>query len=308
MKQLQVTCLTKSFSNGKHGQVFAVDRVDLSLKAGECLGVVGESGSGKSTLSRLIAGLTAPDLGVVRLDQDHVTGPTRRIQMVFQSADEALNPAFSIRRNISVGLGRSLGDAGDQVREIAARVGLAEELLDRRPHQLSGGQQARAGIARALIAAPDVLVLDEPTAALDVSVQSRILKLIHNLRRETGCAMLFVSHDLDVVRLMCDRVLVLYRGRVVETGPVDALIGAPRHPYTQALVASMPGHGERSASALHAQPAEPRPDACHFRGACPLAADACDRERPVLRGTGHAVACHAAEGPHSGIVSESEAC
>jgi oligopeptide/dipeptide ABC transporter ATP-binding protein len=300
--------LSKTFSDRSGGIVHAVDDVTLDLSRGETLGIVGESGSGKSTLSRLIAGLTIPDAGMIRLNGEPMSGSENKVQMVFQTADEALNPAFTISRNIAVGLGQSLGGADVRVREIADRVGLPSDLLDRRPHQLSGGQQARAGIARALIAAPEILLLDEPTAALDVSIQSLVLKLIDRLRAETGCAMFFVSHDLDVIRLMCDRVLVLYRGRVVESGPVEAVISAPRHPYTQTLVEAMPGrHGRhgRHRKISMGNPAEQRPDACHFRGHCLLASNLCAHKRPALAGSPHAVACHST---NSWDVSEPEAC
>lgn len=305
MTLLRVDGLSKTFSDRSGGMVRAVDDVSFDLSRAETLGIVGESGSGKSTLARLIAGLTVPETGTIRLNGVPMTSPAKSVQMVFQSADEALNPALTISRNIAVGLGQSLGRANTQVQEIADRVGLPSDLLHRRPHQLSGGQQARAGIARALIAAPEMLLLDEPTAALDVSIQSLVLKLIDRLRTETGCAMLFVSHDLDVIRLMCDRVMVFYRGRVVEAGSVAAVISAPQHPYTQMLVGAMPGRPGRRQRIVTDQPARHVSDACYFRGSCMLASDRCAQERPRLVGAPHAVACHHADGRN---VSEPVVC
>ena len=293
MTFLTVDNLTKTFP-ARGGPITAVEDVSLSIAPGESLGLVGESGSGKSTISRLIAGLTPPDSGTIRLRGSPIAEASGGVQLVFQSAGDALNPAFSIVRNIAVGLGLSRGGADAAVRQVAADVDLPAELLHRRPHQLSGGQQARAGIARALIGRPELLLMDEPTAALDVSVQAVVLKLIARLRRETGFAMLFVSHDLDVVRLMCDRVVVLYRGRVVEEGPVRAIVDAPRHPYTKALLAAMPARG--GAVRLE-DPAtsEPRTEACNFRDRCSVALPECARSRPVLTGPGCGVrvACHA---------------
>jgi oligopeptide/dipeptide ABC transporter ATP-binding protein len=217
---------------------------------------------------------------------------------VFQDAGEALNPAFSARRNIAVGLGRLrlTPEIAHQVDDAARGVGLADDLLGRRPHELSGGQQTRVGLARALAATPRLLILDEPTASLDVSVQATILKLTDGLRRERNMALLFVSHDLDVVKLMCARVLVLYLGRVAEAGPVDEILRHPAHPYTRALVAASPGHS--GATALDGEPLSPidPPDACLFHSRCPLAVERCRRERPASRELlGRTIACHRAE-------------
>ncbi|MCA0042629.1 ABC transporter ATP-binding protein [Celeribacter litoreus] len=309
MTLLELSGVTRSFASGRKARVVAVDDANFTIAPGESVGLVGESGSGKSTLSRLICGLTPPEHGVIRLKGAPVTAPTRAVQMVFQSADEALNPAFTIARNIAVGLGLSNGSATKEVAEVAAQVGLSPELLPRLPHQLSGGQQARAGIARALIAQPELLLLDEPTAALDVSVQALVLKLIERLRQETGCATLLVSHDLDVVRLMCERVLVMYRGRIVETGPIEQIIEAPKHPYTRMLVASMPGKAREERIVLPSTAPQITANACHFRDRCPLATDICARSRPQLTdvSAGHAVACHHAGGADH-PVSESVEC
>jgi oligopeptide/dipeptide ABC transporter ATP-binding protein len=224
--------------------------------------------------------------------------------MVFQDPTDSLNPRFTafdtiadpIRR-----LGRSRGAAAvsARVRELAGMVGLPEVLLGRFPHQLSGGQKQRVGIARAIALEPKLLVLDEPTSALDVSVQAVILKLLDDLRRRLGISYLFVSHDLAVVRLVADRVIVMYLGRVVETGPVEHVFASPGHPYTRALLASVPmpeRRGERRVRLMGEprSPIDPSPTVCRFHGRCPDGFERCEREMPLLRsaGDGHAVACH----------------
>jgi oligopeptide/dipeptide ABC transporter ATP-binding protein len=306
---LEAIALRKLFPVGKGRMLHAVDGVDLAVDEGESLGIVGESGSGKSTLARLVVRLIDLDEGVIRFrDRDIGAIPARSfprdkdrraIQFVFQSAGDAMNPAFSAARNIALGLGSLRLDkaATAAVTAVAADVGLRPDQLSRRPHQLSGGQQARAGIARALISDPQLLVLDEPTASLDVSVQANVLKLIDRLRRERGIAFLFVSHDLEVVRLMCDRVMVLYLGRVAETGAVDVVLRAPAHPYTRALIAATPGRGRPETLAGEpTSPIDPPKNACLFRARCPLAIERCHHERPLLRRvSGRMVACHRAE-------------
>jgi oligopeptide/dipeptide ABC transporter ATP-binding protein len=321
---LEVTGLKKYFPVGPGRRLHAVDSVDLSVDEGHSLGIVGESGSGKSTLTRLVARLIDPTEGSIRFDGRDIAGipptrfardPMRRaIQLVFQSADDALNPAFTTARNIAVGLGRTRidDDALPRVRAIAAEVGLGPEHLSRRPHQLSGGQQTRVGIARALIAQPRLLILDEPTASLDVSVQATVLKLIDALQRKHRIALLFVSHDLEVVRLMCDRILVLYLGRVAETGPVGTILTTPRHPYTKALVAATPGRGvPKALGGEPVSPIDPPRQACLFYSRCPVAIERCRMERPELREIGGSlVACHRA-GDTSEVaegLSESAAC
>ena len=293
---LEAQALSKLYPVERGRLLHAVDHVDLRLEPNESLGVVGESGSGKSTLARLLVGLMDPTSGEIRVEGAPLSRRGRRsLQLVFQNAEDALNPAFSIARNIAVGLGGLWPSATDmsRVRAVAREVGLADDLLGRRPHQLSGGQQARAGIARALISEPRLLVLDEPTAALDVSVQALVLKLIAALRSRHAMSLVFVSHDLDVVRLMCDRVLVLYLGRVAEIGPIEAVLGDPRHPYTRALVAASPGRGRPAP--LEGEPLSPidPPDACLFHSRCPHVIDRCRSEQPRLREiAGRLCACH----------------
>lgn len=319
---LEIIGLKKYFPVARQQQLHALDGVDLAVGPGESLGIVGESGSGKSTLARLAARLIDPTEGEIRFDgRDIARIPAPRfahdpmrhlIQLVFQNADDALNPAFSVARNIAIGLGRTWLDqeTSGRVETMAHDVGLAPEYLSRRPHQLSGGQQARVGIARAAISRPRLLILDEPTASLDVSVQATVLKLIDGLRRKHHIAFLFVSHDLDVVRLMCDRILVLYLGRVAETGPVETVLANPQHPYTRALVAATPGQGTPQALAGEAMsPIDPPAQACLFHSRCPLAIERCARERPALKPIGGAlVACHrAVETADTSVVNESAA-
>ncbi|MBL8381164.1 MAG: ABC transporter ATP-binding protein [Burkholderiales bacterium] len=294
----------------------AVDRVDLAISRGESVGLVGESGCGKSTLVRLIARLIDPSEGaLVYAEHDIGAVPARefalrperaRIQMVFQDPTDSLNPRYTAADTIGESFerlargGRGPGDTARAVAELADAVGLAPELLARFPHQLSGGQKARVGIARALAADPELLILDEPTSALDVSVQAVILKLLDRLRRERGLAYLFVSHDLNVVRLLCDRVVVMYLGRVIESGPAEEVFNAPRHPYTRALVSAIPrGPGRGAAERIRlsgevASPIDPSPTVCRFASRCAQAFARCTSELPELRdvGVGRRVACH----------------
>lgn len=305
---LELAELRKLFPLPHGRRLHAVDGVSLALAAGQSLGVIGESGSGKSTLARLAARLIEPTAGNIRYDGREIgtlpartfgRDPARRaIQFVFQNAGEALNPSFSARRNIAIGLGHiGIERAGKAVAAVSTEVGLPAQLLNKRPHQLSGGQQARVGIARALITQPRLLILDEPTASLDVSVQATVLKLIDGLRRTRGFTVLFVSHDLDVVRLMCDAVAVLYLGRLAETGPVETVLRRPRHPYTRALAAAAPAQGRPKA--LPGEPLSPidPPAACLFHNRCPFAIERCRTERPALRtiAANQSVACHRAE-------------
>jgi peptide/nickel transport system ATP-binding protein len=238
-----------------HAALRAVDGVDLVIRPGEAVGLVGESGCGKSTLSRMINRLIPSDAGQVLLDGVPIQGISpsrfarlpqrRRVQMVFQDPTESLNPRFNVFDAIADPvrqlLPREPGAAlRARVERAAAQVGLPLDLLTRFPHQLSGGQKARVGIARAMVVGPAVLVLDEPTSALDVSVQAVVLKLLVRLRRQEGVALLFVSHDLNVVRLICDRIMVMHRGRVVESGTADQVFQRPAHDYTRTLLAAIP--------------------------------------------------------------------
>lgn len=300
---LSAESLVKRFPIGGGRMLHAVEDVSLAIRAGGSVGLVGESGSGKSTLARLLARLVQPDAGRIVFEardlapiapRDFARDPQRRaIQLIFQSADDSLNPAFSAAASIAMGRA-SYAD----VSAVAAEVGLSPELLSRRPHQLSGGQQARVSIARALLPGPQLLILDEPTASLDVSVQAAVLRLIDRLRRERSMALLFVSHDLEVVRLMCEEVAVLYLGRVAETGPVARVLRRPAHPYTRALMAATPGKtGGPALLGEPLSPVDPPQHACLFHTRCPAATDRCRSERPLLRelAPGWSVACHHAD-------------
>jgi oligopeptide/dipeptide ABC transporter ATP-binding protein len=281
--------------------------VSLEIRRGESVGLVGESGCGKSTLARLLARLHDPTDGRIVFDGADIgalpaarfaRSPERaRIQMVFQDPTDSLNPRFTAEEAIAeplkllASLGR--GALRARVAELATQVGLPAELLARFPHQLSGGQKARVGIARALAVRPDLLILDEPTAALDVSVQAVVLQLLERLRRELGLSMIFVSHDLNVVRLLTERVAVMYLGEIVEVGPSDEVFRAPLHPYTRALISSIPGQGPRIRLQGEARsPVDPPASACRFHGRCPDGQDRCGREKPRLVSVGaRAAAC-----------------
>jgi oligopeptide/dipeptide ABC transporter ATP-binding protein len=227
-----------------------------------------------------------------------------QIQMVFQDATDSLNPRFTAFRAIAdplLRLQRLSGTAlRTRVEEVARLTGLPQELLSRFPHQLSGGQKARVGIARAIAVEPRLLILDEPTSALDVSVQVVILRLLQDLKRQLDLSYLFVSHDLNVVRLLCDRILVMYLGHIVESGPADRVFVAPAHPYTQALLSAVPKPGAGGRSTRIGLPGEPRspidpaPHICPLYGRCGRATDKCRTSMPALReiATGHVAACH----------------
>ncbi len=248
---LELRRIVKTFD----GDVRAVDDVSFRIAQGGSLGLVGESGSGKSTLSRLVCRLLDPNAGDIVFEGESISAvPARdfhhapqrkKIQIVFQDPHDSLNPRHTAFDSIAHPLRRleRMRDGAaldDRVRDAAARVGLPAELLERYPHQLSGGQKARVGIARAIAPRPRLLVLDEPTAALDVSVQAVILQLLDRLRREDGISLLFVSHDLNVVRMLCDDLVVLEAGRVVEAGPSQAVFADPQAPYTRALLDAIP--------------------------------------------------------------------
>jgi oligopeptide/dipeptide ABC transporter ATP-binding protein len=305
--------LARALGRGKPPALLhAVDDVSFSLAKGETIGLVGESGCGKSTLARLLARLLDPTEGSIRFAGEEIGaipakgfGASRwrsRIQMVFQDAQDSINPRFTAFAAIADPLRRLRQLSGkalaDQVGRLADQTGLPRDLLGRFPHQLSGGQKARVGIARAIAVEPELLILDEPTAALDVSVQSVILHLLDDLRRQLGMSYVFVSHDLNVVRLLCDRVVVMYLGRIVEQGPADEVFANPAHPYTKALIAAIPEpdrQGPRIRLAGEPRsPIDPSPSVCRFHGRCPKGNDRCTQAMPPLAEIepGRQVACH----------------
>jgi oligopeptide/dipeptide ABC transporter ATP-binding protein len=292
----------------------AVAGVSFTTSRGETVGLVGESGCGKSTLVRLLARLHDATDGTIRFDGEEIGAtPARRfgkarqraqIQMVFQDATDSLNPRYTAFRAIADPLLRLRGLSGaalrTRVEEAARLTGLPDALLTRFPHQLSGGQKARVGIARAIAVEPRLLILDEPTSALDVSVQVVILKLLEDLKRQLNLSYLFVSHDLNVVRLLCDRILVMYLGRIVESGPAQQVFNSPAHPYTQALLSAVPKVGGGTRGTRVGLPGEPRspidpdPHICPLYGRCRRATDHCKTEMPPLReiAPGQFAACH----------------
>ena len=291
----------------RRNAVQAVSDVSLRLGRGEALGLVGESGSGKSTLGRLLLGLLPPSTGTIRFDGAPLPatpGPAlrRRMQLVFQDPYASLDPRRRVGAQIADGLAiHRIGPRAEHPARVAAlleQVGLEPAHADRYPHEFSGGQRQRIGIARALAPGPDLLVADEPVSALDVSVQAQVLALLADLRARLGLALLFISHDLAVVRHLCDRVAVMYLGRVVEEGPSASLFAAPRHPYTQALLSASPQLDpalRRTRITLHGEPPSPMapPSGCVFRTRCSLAIASCAEAVPAWRdlGNGHRVAC-----------------
>ncbi len=285
----------------------AVDDLSLTLEQGEALAVVGESGCGKSTLARAIVGLVPIASGRVHFDGMDIAGgrdrsTRRRIQMVFQDPGSSLNPSLTVRNTLAEVLKvHSMVPAdriGERCAELMDLVELPPAILDARPQRLSGGQKQRIGIARALAAEPDLLIADEAVAALDVSVQASVLNLLRQLRHRLGLTLLFISHDLAVVRNLCDRVAVMYLGTVVEESNTEEVFGNPRHPYTRALLSAVPRIGVKKTSgeaALAGEPPSPLalPLGCRFHPRCPIAAEVCRIEEPLLESRQqHAARCH----------------
>jgi peptide/nickel transport system ATP-binding protein len=314
--------LRKHFAmKGSGGRsVQAVDGVSFTVGKGETLGVVGESGCGKSTLARLMLHLVVPDAGELVFDGDPV-GITpgiavdalrRQVQMVFQDSYSSLNPRMPVRDSVAFGpfvQGKKKDEARDIARDILGKVGLDPGVFGPRyPHELSGGQKQRVNIARALATGPRMVILDEPVSALDKSVEAQVLNLLRALKRQFNLTYVFISHDLNVVQYLSDRVLVMYLGRVVEIGPIEAIFERPLHPYTRALLASRPSMDpaqrieEPPITGDPPNPIDP-PAGCRFHTRCPFAEEICKKTDPIL-GTSHGVqshvaACHMHE-PRSG--------
>jgi oligopeptide/dipeptide ABC transporter ATP-binding protein len=312
--------LTRTFGGGRtmlgkpKPAVHAVQGADLVVRKGETLGIVGESGCGKSTLARMLVGLDRPTEGAIRLDGEDVTemagrnprALARHIQYVFQDPTASLNPRKTIRQTLEAPMRRLLGLDAEARRarlsELMKAVSLREEFLDRYPHEFSGGQAQRIGIARALAADARVIVLDEPVSALDVSVQAQVLNLLDRLKREFGLTYIFISHDLSVIESVCDRVAVMYFGRIVEIGGAGDLYAHPRHHYTALLMRSAPAPGTRRIEA-EVNPAElpdplNPPPGCAFASRCPAADAKCrDQRPPLMQMNGQHAACWHPPGP-----------
>jgi oligopeptide/dipeptide ABC transporter ATP-binding protein len=309
MPLLEVANVRKTFRRSRT-LITAVNDVSFEVTAGETLGIIGESGSGKSTLGRIAVGLIPPDYGVVRFDNINFSTLSARelratrsqIQVVFQEPQESLNPRMRVldivqepmeihRRDLSRDQRRG------EAEEALHRVGLRNALWDRRPAQLSGGEQQRVGIARAIVSHPRLLLLDEPTSSLDLSLRAGILQLLLDLQTERQLTYVFVSHDMSTIEYLSTRIAVMYRGRIVEDGPAVRVVNEPAHPYTRQLVAARlpidPRQRMEVAGPLLARSVQEEQSGCVFYGRCPIAIDACASSQIpfVDLGDGHRAAC-----------------
>ncbi len=317
---LQVQDVHTTFNIKQKGTYFwqkpdtlkAVNGVSFELFAGETLGVVGESGCGKSTLARTIIGLVRANAGSIKFGNEEIVGTSKKtmrikrkdIQMIFQDPLASLNPRMTVGDIIAEPLRTyypemKKSDVQDEVRTMMKKVGLLSNQINRYPHEFSGGQCQRIGIARALILKPKIIICDEPVSALDVSIQAQVINLLQDIQQEMGLALIFIAHDLSVIKHIADRVLVMYLGHAVELGINEAVYGNPTHPYTQALMSAVPlpdpiAERNKVIQLLEGDLPSPinPPSGCVFRTRCPIADSECAQIEPVLEGTlDHRVAC-----------------
>ncbi|AIJ23993.1 ABC transporter ATP-binding protein [Amycolatopsis methanolica] len=299
MSELRFEGVSVRYGSRRRGTT-AVDGVDLTVPDGAIVGLVGESGSGKSTLARAAVGLAPVAAGRILVDGAPVRRPGP-VQMVFQDPYSALDPRMTIGASIAEAMPRGRTDRHAEVARLLTQVGLAADRAGMRPAQLSGGQRQRVALARALAARPEVIIADEITSALDVSVQGTVLNLVRDLRQRTGLSMLFISHDLAVVRYVSDFIAVMYLGRIVESGPAEDVLADPQHPYTRELLAAAAAAEVSEPDAVaDAEPADPHhpPAGCRFHPRCPVGPlvvpgrDVCRDTEPTPAGHRHAAACH----------------
>jgi peptide/nickel transport system ATP-binding protein len=323
---LSVTNLQVEYASGRGEKVHAVSDVSFDVRRGETVGIVGESGCGKSSVAKAIMQLPPPTAGSVRLDGTELTAlkpaelrqQRRKLQMIFQDPISSLNPLRRVKDIIAEGLrihgGLSKSEVSDKVQKIIERVGLDPTTApDRRPHEFSGGQCQRISIARAVVLDPALVICDEPVSALDVSVQAQIMNLLEEMKERYNLTMVFIAHDLAVVKNLSDRVIVMYLGKVCEVADPEELFRAPVHPYTRALVQSIPEPDpeapvrEAALSGDLPSPLNP-PAGCRFRTRCPLAQDVCAEEEPQIREVrpGRFAACHFPLQDPASAVSPSE--
>jgi oligopeptide transport system ATP-binding protein len=314
---LTVSGLAKEFAiKGNKQKIKAVDGVSFTLNAGETLGVVGESGSGKSTLGRLVLRLLEPTAGEITFDGEKISelkpkelrAARRQMQMIFQDPFASLDPRMTIealiREPLDIHRIGTDSERSEMVKNIVGHVGLTPDALTRYPHEFSGGQRQRISIARAIITRPKLIVADEPVSALDVSIQSQILNLMLDLRKEMNLTYIFISHDLSVIQHIADKVAVMYLGKIVEFASVEDIFNNPQHPYTKALISAVPqiNPADRTNRVVLSgdipSPAA-QPSGCHFHPRCPIAVKQCSEVEPQLRSitsAEHLVSCHLATG------------